>query len=464
MAATPPAAVEPAGPGELRRLWRLAWPVVLGGLGMVAMGTVDVAMVGAVSGDDLAAVGIGHIWSFGVLIVGLGALSGLDPIFSQGWGAGERAELGRALARTMVLATALSVPMVGLMWVAEPALAALHQPPEILPVAGAYCRAAAWGVWPAMLFQAIGRYLQGRGEMKVPMLAVFAGNLANVGGNYALVFGLTLPGGLVVPAMGAVGCGVSTSLVRWVMLAAVLWLGAEALRELPRPTWAETLSPRAQLHLVAQGGPVGIQHALEVWAFSATGLLMGSLGSVEVAAHAVAINLVSVTFMVAYGIGAAAATRVGNLIGAGLEWRRSAWIAVGVGVAWMACTASVLASVPGLLVGLFTRDVVVAAVAASLLPVAAAFQLFDGVQVVTFGVLRGAGDTRFPALINLLGYWVIGLPVAWWMGVHTDASPRWVWGGLVIGLCIVATLLLWRLRVIQKRSAPALRRGAGAND
>jgi len=351
---------------------------------------------------------------------------------------------------------------VALMLLAEPALSALHQPPEILPVAGAYCRAAAWGVWPAMLFQALGRYLQGRGEMKVPMLAVFAGNLANVGGNAALVFGLTLPGGLVIPAMGAVGCGVSTSIVRWVMLAAVVWLGAEALRELPRPSLADTLSPRAQLALLAQGGPVGFQHGLEVWAFSGTGLLMGALGSVEVAAHAVAINLVSVTFMVPYGIGAAAATRVGNLIGAGLEWRRAAWIAVAAGVGWMACTATMLASIPGLLAGLFTRDVAVAALAASLLPVAAAFQLFDGVQAVTFGVLRGAGDTRFPALINLLGYWVIGLPVAWWMGVHTASSPRWVWGGLVIGLSIVATLLVWRLRVIQKRGAPALQEEAGA--
>jgi MATE family multidrug resistance protein len=174
--------------------------------------------------------------------------------------------------------------------------------------------------------------------------------------------------------------------------------------------------------------------------------MMGMLGSVPVAANAVAMNLISITFMIPHGIGAAASTRVGNLIGATLSWRSAAWLAVGTGVAWMAVTSIVLAVVPESLALVFTREVEVVALAAALLPVAAAFQLFDGVQVVIFGVLRGAGDTRVPAVVNLVGYWVCGLPLAYWLGVYHQWGPQWVWGGLVVGLAVVALSLVVRLR------------------
>ncbi len=457
----PPVLKELPPKAELRRLFTLAWPVIIGQLGLVTMGTVDVAMVGSVGGDALAAVGIGHLWTFGVLVVGFGVLGGLDPIFSQAWGAGDTAVGSRTLARAGVLALLLSVPLVLLHLAAGPALLALGQPPEIVPVAAAYCAAIAPSVAPVMLQQALARYLQGRGEMKLPMFAVLLGNLVNIAGNWLLVRGFSL-GDLVVPAMGAVGCGVATSLVRFSMFALLLVATLPMLRKLPRPSWAEVLDPRALWRLFAVGGPVGFQHGLEVWAFCAAGLLMGLLGSTEVAAHAVAINLSSLAFMIPFGLGAAAATRVGNLIGAGLPWGRSAWMAVGLGTAWMSLTAVLFASAPTTLASLYTQEAPVVATAALLLPIAAAFQLFDGVQAVTFGVLRGAGDTRMPALVNLFGYWMLGLPLAAWMGVVQGPSPQWVWGGLALGLLVVAGLLLLRLRAVIRKGGFKLAKEADA--
>ena len=452
----PPARVPPVDAAELPRLVRLAWPVVVGQLGIVAMGAVDVAMVGALSKDALAAVGIGHIFSFGLLIPGLGLLSGLDPLFSQRWGAGDQKGLGRVLGQGLVLATWVAVPLTLLHLLAEPLLVALDQPPEVVPIATAYCRAVAVGVLPGLLYQALARFLQGQGEMKLPMHAVLVGNVVNVLANAALVFGVEVGGRTVVPALGAVGCGVATAGVRWAMFLSLVLLARDHLRTAAWPRLADAMSLAGQAALLRVGGPVGLQVALEVWAFNATGLMMGMLGSVPVAAHAVAMNLISITFMIPHGIGAAASTRVGNLIGAQLGWRRAAWLAVGAGVAWMALTSVLLALLPEPLARIYTREAEVVALAAALLPVAAAFQLFDGVQVVIFGVLRGAGDTRLPALVNLVGYWVCGLPLAYWLGVHHGWGPRWVWGGLVVGLAVVAVSLLVRLRWVMRRGAPDL--------
>ncbi len=449
--------VPPADAGELPRLLRLAWPVVVGQLGIVAMGAVDVAMVGALSKGALAAVGIGHIFSFGLLIPGLGLLSGLDPLFSQRWGAGDRSGLGRVLAQGLVLATWAAIPLTLLHLFAGPLLVALNQPPDVVPIATAYCHAVAVGVLPGLLYQALARFLQGQGEMKLPMQAVLVGNAVNVVANAALVFGVEAGGRLVVPAMGAVGCGVATAGVRWAMFLSLVLLAKGHLRSAAWPRIWEAISPAGQAALLRIGGPVGLQVALEVWAFNATGLMMGMLGSVPVAAHAVAMNLISITFMIPHGIGAAASTRVGNLIGAQLTWRKSAWLAVGTGAAWMTLTSVLLAVVPEHLALVYTREAEVVALAALLLPVAAAFQLFDGVQVVVFGVLRGAGDTRLPALVNLVGYWICGLPLAYWLGVHHGWGPRWVWGGLVVGLFVVAVSLLVRLRWLMREGAPSQR-------
>jgi MATE family multidrug resistance protein len=204
------------------------------------------------------------------------------------------------------------------------------------------------------------------------------------------------------------------------------------------------------------GLTLGFQFGFEVWAFHAAGFMMGRLGAIPFAAHAITINLATISFMVPSGIGAAAATRVGQLVGAGQAWARAASVAVGLGALVMVVPAAafVLAARP--LTGFYSVDPAVLATAAAILPIAGAFQLFDGVQAVAFGVLRGAGDTRVPAIANVVGYWLVGLPAGWFLAFVAGFGPRGVWSGLAIGLAAVAALLLARIARLAKRGVRRL--------
>jgi MATE family multidrug resistance protein len=436
---------------EAGHLWRLAWPVVLSQLGIVALGAEDVLMVGRLGETELAIVSAGHIFHFGVLMLGLGMMRGLDPIFAQAHGAGDRAAGAAALGRAVLVGLALSLPLAAVHWLAAPVLSALGQPPEVLEGAAAYSRLVGASVPLAMVTSAVVQFLQGLGQMKRPMVAVVIANVANIALDAVAVFGLDLPGVLSIPPQGAVGCGWATLGSRAIWLVVLLWLAWDVLRAYRPPSLSRLVQAGPLRRMLGLGVPVGLQTALEVWAFSAAGLLMGALGARELAAHAIALNIISITFMVPSGIGAAASTRVGNLVGAGQAWMRTGWLAVGMGVGWMALSASGLVLAPAAVASLYTDDAGVLALAARLLPVAAAFQLFDGVQAVSFGVLRGAGDVRVPALFNVVGYWIIGLPLGWWFGVHQGPDPLAVWGALALALVIVSTLLvlrlLWRGRV-----------------
>ena len=204
------------------------------------------------------------------------------------------------------------------------------------------------------------------------------------------------------------------------------------------------------------GLALGFQFGFEVWAFHAAGFMMGRLGAIPFAAHAIAINLATISFMVPSGIGAAAATRVGQLVGAGEEWKQSAWVAVGLGALVMTIPAAAFVLGARGLTRFYSVDPGVLAVAVAILPLAGAFQLFDGVQAVAFGVLRGAGDTRVPAIANVVGYWIIGLPAGCLLAFSLGWSARGVWSGLVLGLAAVAGLLLARIVVLAKRGVRRL--------
>jgi MATE family multidrug resistance protein len=257
-------------------------------------------------------------------------------------------------------------------------------------------------------------------------------------------------GHLGAPALGTVGSAYATLASRVAMVAMALLLGVDLTRAC-WPGWKGTFALAPMLRIAAIGIPVGLQVAMEVWAFTGTTLMMGWVGTTAVAAHMIALNLSSISFMVPFGISAAAATRVGNLLGAGQRWTHAGWTAVGVGAGVMALSACGFTLFPGWLAGLYTTDAAVIALTSTLLPLAAVFQLFDGTQVVAFGVLRGAGDTRVPALANLVGYWFLGLPVGTWLAFHEGWGPYGLWTGLTLGLATVAVLLLWRLRATARR-------------
>ncbi|CAN0564164.1 unnamed protein product [Laminaria digitata] len=204
--------------------------------------------------------------------------------------------------------------------------------------------------------------------------------------------------------------------------------------------------------------PAGMQASLEGWAFSSLGVMMGMLGELELAAHGIAINLITTMFMFPFGMGAAAATRVGNLVGAGQEWKRAAWLAIAFSAGWMSLSATIFLLTSDQIASIFIQDAAVIAMVGVLMPVAAAFQIFDGVQAAGFGVLRGAGDTRLPAVVNMLGYWMIGIPLGYWFGVVVYDDPRFVWGGVAIALAIISTLIVARVAWVIRRGATLIER------
>ncbi len=410
----------------------------------MAMGVVDTIMVGHYSAADLAAVALGNLYFFSAVVFPMGVLMALDPVVSQAVGAGDHPAVGRALQRGGILALVLGVPAALALLPGEPLLRVLRQPVDVVPVAGGYALAALPGVFPFLAFIVFRQTLQAMGRVAPIVFTIVLANLANLLFNWVLIFGRW-----GFPALGAVGSGWASSLSRWLMLAGLLAFSWPLLKGYLRPVRREVLLLRPLARMVRLGSPIGIQFGLEYGAFGATGLLMGWLGTVAMAGHQVALNLASLTFMVPLGISQATAVLVGQ--GVGREdppgARRAAGAGLLLGLVFMTVTAMIFLFSPGLLARIYTGEAAVLALAVALIPLAGVFQVFDGLQVVASGVLRGIGDTRSPMLLNLLGFWCIGMPVGLWLGFGTPMGPRGLWWGLVLGLAAVSLLLLVRVRV-----------------
>ena len=428
---------------ELAATLRLAVPVAGIQLGLMLMGVVDVVMVGRVSATALAAVALGNIVFYGVAQFGLGTLMALDPLVSQAVGAGDRDAAAFALQRGVVLAAAAAAPLALLMWPAEWVFARAGQPADVVPVAGAFVRASVGGVLPYLMFGVLRQALQAMHHTRAVVAAMVAGNVANLVGNVALVHGRW-----GAPPLGAVGSAWSSTAARWLMAAVLLAAAWPVLGPALRPWRRAALAPRALGSLARVGAPIGVQQCLEFFAFGLTGLMMGRLGTVPMAGHETTLNLAALVFMVPLGVGAAAAVRVGQAVGRGdpAGARRAARMATVVGVGFMAATAVAMLGAPRALAGLYTTDAAVLAVAAALIPLAGVFQVFDGLQVVSLGVLRGVGDTRGPMLINLVGFWLVGLPAGAWLCFGRGLGARGLWWGLVVGLATVSVVLAARVR------------------
>ncbi len=430
---------------EIRALVTMAWPVALGQLAMMSMQLVDTAMVGRVSAEAMGSVALGGWWWFAISVFAMGMMRGIDPIVAQAHGAGDDAAIGTVFARGVALALVLSVPSAALVTLAESGLALIGQPAELLPMAGRYARIVALAVPALFLFSLVRGVLQGQAIMRPATIAIVAANVLNALVDYVLVFGK-----LGFPALGASGAAVATVASAWFQLGALVWMTRRSLAR-GWPGWRAgfALGPLASIARI--GAPQGFQVASEVWGFLVAGFLVGTFGALPLAAHTVTMQLSSVSFMVPLGVSVAAATRVGNRIGAGQPWRETAVAAHLLGIGVMTCSAALFALAPGPLARLFTNEAEVVAVAATLIPLAAAFQLFDGTQVVAFGVLRGAGDQTVPAVANVVGYWCLGLPIGAWLAVGAGWGVLGVWAGLVIALASVAGLLLLRERSTLRR-------------
>jgi MATE family multidrug resistance protein len=441
-------------------LLRLAAPLILSQLGAVGMSTLDTIMVGPLGAEALAAVGLASALHMATLMVCTGTLLGMTPLVSQAFGADDRLECRRVLIQGLWLAVILSAPVVWLSIEGEWLALALGQEPGVAALVGEYLRAIAWGVPPVVVFFAGRQFLDGMGRTRPAMVMTFLGLAVNYIGNRVLIYGWDD----LVPALGVVGSGWATTLVRWAMLIAmaVYFAAHPDLRPFRGIAWRPHLTRLRRI--AAIGAPAGLLLGLEISLFSFAAVMMGWFGPIELGTHQVTINLAATTFQVGLGVSLAGSIRVGYHIGSGSRAgvHRAANLTYGLAMGFMGLCAFLFLAVPEWLLGLYTGDPAIIRLGSSLLLVAAVFQLFDAAQVAGVCVLRGAADTRVPALIAALGYWIIGVPAAYLLGFHSPLGPVGVWVGLCIALAAVAVLLFVRARrvlwggVDSLRATPAL--------
>lgn len=435
---------------EVRASATLAAPLVLGQLSSVAMNVVDTLLAGRHSPLTLAAVAVGSaLWSVVILVL-IGVLMAVPPFVAQLNGAGRRAEIGAIFRQALWLALLLGIPLMfgvrHLDWLLEAARIA----PEVRPQALAFLGAIGWGA-PALALYLCLRYLSEGVAWTIPtMLFGIGGLLLLAPLGYALMFGRW---GL--PELGAAGLGYATALVLWLQALGFATYLAMAPRFRDLRLFARFDWPRVSiLHdLLRVGLPMGVSVFLEGSLFVATALIIGRIGAVPVAAHQIAINLASVTFMVPLGIAMATTVRVGHAVGAG-DSSAVRW-AAGAGYTLVLATQSVAALTMLLcsrwLADLYTTDPAVATLAATLVLYAAAFQFPDGIQALSAGALRGLKDTRVPMAITLLAYWGLGMPLAAGLALGVGQGAQGMWAGLILGLTAAACLLTWRFVRLARR-------------
>lgn len=420
---------------------------MVGNLLQVSMSTVDTLMAGRLSPEDLAAVAVGSSLLMPVFILGIGILMGISPIIAQHFGARRMDRIGPTGRHGLVLAVLLAVPSVIALWNTGPILDWMDVDAGLHGKTTGYTRAVSFGILPVYIYLALKYLNEGMAVTKPAMWVAFIGLLFNIGGNYVFMYGK-----LGFPAMGAVGTGVATALVMSVMgLSMFLYT---YLKPEYRPYAIFQGFRRVQGSILKEltriGFPIGMSMWMEVTMFSVVALLIGTMGTVEVAAHQIALNVASVTFMIAFGVSSGITVRVGQVYGqSGLrDARYSGWVGISIAAAYMVVMALAMVVLPQQIIGLYTTDAELVDRAVSLLLLAAVFQLSDGLQVSGSGALRGLKDTTIPMVVNFLAYWVIGLPMGWFLGIRTGLGPEGLWTGLILGLTTAAILhnvRFWRI-------------------
>jgi MATE family multidrug resistance protein len=407
----------------------LGLPVAGAQVSTMLISVVDAIMVGHVSVDAMAAAALANVWIWATFMFAQGVLMGLDPIVAQAHGAGDGERAGRALHSGVVMALGLSVAL-SFVWLAtERVLLFSGQDPELARQAHIYTIVQIPSIPFFLVFTALRQYLQGREYMRPALFVILAANVLNVIFCWSLIFGH-----LGFPALGIVGAGIAGCLTRIAtgvgLVALVAAFGLH--REAWVPIGRASLSASRLREVAAYGVPIAIQVSLESWAFSGAALLVGHLGAAALAAHTIALNLASLSFMMPLGIAQGAATRVGNLLGAAqpAAARRAAWVSLALGAGVMGLAALAFVALREWLPRLYTPDPTVIAACAAILPIAAAFQIFDGTQVVGCGILRGMGRVRPAVAFNLVGYWLLGLPLGGWLALRGGQGLAGLWWGL----------------------------------
>jgi MATE family multidrug resistance protein len=439
---------------ELRQLLRLAMPLAAAQAGTQIMSLVDLAVVGRLGARELGAAGLGNAIFFTVSILGIGLNLGVDPMISQAFGAGDAVRARHVMWQGIWLALGVTAVLTIPLLFAPMLLSLFDVNVSVRPIATQFLLVRTAGLAPMLLFFVVRAYLQSQHITRPMVMAMLIGNVVNFVLDLVLVFGWG-----PFPRMGAAGAALSTDIGSVLQLAIVIWtvrsihLPPHDAGALHHPKWAEI---RQAIRI---GLPIGIQMAAEIGVFVLVGLLAGHLGEIDLAAHQLVLSFASFTFTIAVGVASAGAVRVGLAVGARDQprTRTAGFAAIAGGIGITLVGAAIFALFPREVARLLTDQKSVIAAAVPVLLIAAVFQLSDGLQAIGAGILRGAGDTTFPLASNLVGHWLIGLPIALYLGFHRNMGIVGLWWGLCAGLTAVAILLLLRFNRLSKTEIVPIR-------
>lgn len=428
----------------------LAGPLILTNVAQSAINATDVVLLGWLGARELAASSIGLNLFLIFLIFGMGLVMSASPIMAKELGARRHSvrEVRRTVRQAMWAAVTIALPTWIILWHAEPILILLGQEPDLSREAAKFVRPLMFGLLPALLYLVLRAFVAALEQPAWALWISVAGVIVNAVANYGLIFGH-----FGLPRLGLFGAGLGSALTQTAMFAgmsAVVLLHPRFRRyHLFGRFWRPDWSRYAQVWRI--GLPIALTLSLEVTLFIAAVFLMGLIGTDSIAAHAIAIQIASLTFMVPLGLSQAVTVRVGLAFGRGdpAGITRAGWTAFAMGVAFMAAMAIVMFAIPETLVSLFLDETLpvnapVIPLAVSFLYLAALFQVFDGAQSVGAGMLRGLQDTTVPMIFAGFGYWIVGMGLAVWLGFGLKWEGYGIWIGLAAGLAVVSVLMIWR--------------------
>ncbi|MEA1071867.1 MATE family efflux transporter [Sphingomonas sp. LY160] len=434
---------------EFKATLSLAWPLILANLTMAAIQATDVVLMGWLGPRPLAASALGLNLNFAFSLICLGLVTASSPMMATALGRSRAnlREVRRTFRQSLWLIVTVVPPIWLLLWNAEPLIRGLGQDPGLAADAALFLKGYMWSLLPFLLFQAMRNFVSALERPGWILSISLVGIVLNALLGYGLIFGH-----FGLPELGIIGGGLASSIV-WFLLAIALGVVIVRDRQFRRfhvfARWWRPDWPRYR-RLWRLGLPIGLAMGFEGGVFSAAAYLMGLIDAESVAAHAVALQIAALSFMVPWGLAQAATVRVGLFLGqddrAGIG--RAGWVAWTMGVVFMAAMALVIWLVPRELMTIFLDDTPanarVIALGVTFLGIAAIFQVVDGAQVVGAGMLRGLHDTRVPMIFTFIGYWAIGIGAGAWLAFAQDWNGVGIWTGLAIGLAIVAALMLWR--------------------
>lgn len=423
--------------------FQLAYPVMIGQLGIIMMGVVDSLMVGRIGAAPLAAASLGNGMAFIIMIIGIGLSYAVTPLVAIAVGAGKFEDCGIYFRQALLVNSVASIIIAILIFFAADLLQYFDQPEEVQVLATSYMKIIGLSSIPLLLYQSYKQFIEGLSVMRPAMIITLIANLVNAFANWLLIYG-----NLGFPRLELDGAGWATFISRLFMTITLMLfvMNNSFFKKYDVTFHYRSINWPMIKKILSLGLPSGMQYFFEVGAFSFAVIMVGWLGTKQLAAHQIALNLASISFMVVLGISVAGSIRVGNAVGMKdiAETRRAGFTAWLLGASVMSAAGIIFIVFRNYLPTLYVNDEVVISYASSLLIIAALFQISDGTQAVGIGILRGLTDVKIPTAITFIAYWIVGLPVGYLLGFTFDLGVQGVWIGLLMGLTTSAILLTLR--------------------